>query len=328
MAAVLRPCLGHGPPAAAADRQRAGAAARRSTTGLTDGGDNQRTGWNKQEKTLTKDNVKNLKLLWKLETGNQVRALHSLMPVLVVGQLRHAGGRRNRSGSSPASPTTSMRSTSTPARSSGRSTGTIRRRPAAAAAVAAVRRRPGSARTSASFGPAAAATRRSSVRRTRRVAGRFISSPATACCTCSMPPPARISSRAFMFHTGKGWSLNLVGNVIWMANTYAGDSISAVQLDDPQHKVMNFNAGSGGAWGRRGAVIDSTGTAWTTTGDGVYDPDQRSAALRQQRHRRADRRRRAQAEGLLHARPTGTGCASAISIRTTRRRSSPTRDAS
>ena len=41
----------------------------------TDGGDNQRTGWNKQEKTLTKDNVKNLKLLWKMETKNQVRAL-------------------------------------------------------------------------------------------------------------------------------------------------------------------------------------------------------------------------------------------------------------
>ena len=58
----------------------------------TDGGDNQRTGWNKQEKTLTKDNVKNLKLLWKIETHNQVRALHSLMPVLVLGQLNTPAG--------------------------------------------------------------------------------------------------------------------------------------------------------------------------------------------------------------------------------------------
>ena len=32
----------------------------------------------------------------------------------------------------------------------------------------------------------------------------------------------------YMFHLGKGWSLNLVGNVLWMANTYAGESISAV----------------------------------------------------------------------------------------------------
>src|SRR5690348_2633594 len=58
----------------------------------TDGGDNQRTAWNKQEKTLTKDNVKNLKLLWKLETHNQVRALHALMPVLVLGQLNTSAG--------------------------------------------------------------------------------------------------------------------------------------------------------------------------------------------------------------------------------------------
>ena len=59
---------------------------------ITDGGDNQRTGWNKDEKILTKDNVKNLKLLWKLQTDNYPRALHSLMPVLVVGQLSTANG--------------------------------------------------------------------------------------------------------------------------------------------------------------------------------------------------------------------------------------------
>src|SRR3982750_3670785 len=60
----------------------------------TDGGDNQRTGWNKEEKALTKDNVKNLKLLWKLETKNQVRALHSLMPVLVLKELNTSSGAR------------------------------------------------------------------------------------------------------------------------------------------------------------------------------------------------------------------------------------------
>ena len=50
-----------------------------------------------------------------------------------------------------------------------------------------------------------------------------------------------------------------------MANTYGGISIAAVRVDDPEHKVMTFNAGSGGAWGRRGVALDSTGTAWTTT---------------------------------------------------------------
>jgi len=52
---------------------------------VTDGNDNQRTGWQRNETILTKKNVKNLKILWKIQTGNQVRALHSLMPVLIVG---------------------------------------------------------------------------------------------------------------------------------------------------------------------------------------------------------------------------------------------------
>ena len=76
----------------------------------------------------------------------------------------------------------------------------------------------------------------------------------------------------YMFYGGKGWALNLVGRTLWMADTYLGISIAAVDLDDPKHHVMTFNAGSGGAWGRRGAVIDSTGAAYSTTGDGVYDP--------------------------------------------------------
>jgi len=76
----------------------------------------------------------------------------------------------------------------------------------------------------------------------------------------------------FAFHAGKGWALNLLNDTIYMANTYAQASIVAVQLDDPQHKIMTFNANSGGAWGRRGASIDSTGTVFTTTGDDRIAP--------------------------------------------------------
>src|SRR5262249_11450718 len=61
---------------------------------LTDGGDNQRTGWQRNETILTKDNVKNLKLLWKIQTDNEPRALHGLMPVLIVGRLNTANGPR------------------------------------------------------------------------------------------------------------------------------------------------------------------------------------------------------------------------------------------
>ena len=58
----------------------------------TDGADIERSGWVKDEKILTRQNVGTLKLKWKLETGNQPRALHALMPVLVIGQLTTPGG--------------------------------------------------------------------------------------------------------------------------------------------------------------------------------------------------------------------------------------------
>jgi outer membrane protein assembly factor BamB len=236
----------------------------------TDGGDNQRTGWNKQEKILTKDNVKNLKLLWKLDTRNQVRALHSLMPVLVVGQMTTPSGPRQVGYVSGISDNLYAFDTETgkilwqkhwdyapPAgRGGGGGQGQQPTDPAHLGFL-----RPGGSSDTPVIGPADAQGRRPLY----FVTGDGMLHIVNAASGEDLEPP-------YMFHAGKGWSLNLVGNVLWMANTYAGESISAVRLDDPQHKVMNFNAGSGGAWGRRGATIDSTGAAWTTTGDGIYDP--------------------------------------------------------
>jgi outer membrane protein assembly factor BamB len=236
---------------------------------ITDGGDNYRTGWNKQEKILTKDNIKNLKLLWKLDTRNQVRALHSLLPVLVVGQMSTPAGTKQVGYLAGISDNLYAFDTETgkiiwqkhwdyeaPA---GRGGGGRQGQPTDPAQLGFLR--PGGSSDTPVIGPPDAQGRRPIY----FVTGDGMLHILNAATGEDLQP-------SYMFHTGKGWSLNLVGNVLWMANTYAGDSISAVRLDDPQHKVMNFNAGSGGAWGRRGAVIDSTGAAWTTTGDGIYDP--------------------------------------------------------
>ncbi len=51
---------------------------------LADGGDTVRSGWVKDEKIFNKDNVKGMKLLWKVDTKNQFHALHSLMAPLIV----------------------------------------------------------------------------------------------------------------------------------------------------------------------------------------------------------------------------------------------------
>jgi outer membrane protein assembly factor BamB len=235
---------------------------------LTDGGDNERTGWNKHETRITKDNVKNLKLLWKLETGNQVRALHSLMPVLVVGQLSTPEGTKEVGFVSGISDNLYAFDVMTgkilwkkhwdypaPAGRGGAPGGP----PTDPAQLGFLQ--PGGSSDTPVIGPPDAQGRRPIY----FVTGDGMLHTLNAATGETLQP-------SFMFHTGKGWSLSLAGNVIWMANTYAGDTISAVRLDDPAHKVMNFNAGSGGAWGRRGAAIDSTGTAWSTTGDGIYDP--------------------------------------------------------
>src|SRR5665213_1367080 len=59
----------------------------RASDWTTDGGDTQRSGWQKDEHILTTTNVKDLKILWKVQTGNEPRALHGLMPALIVDKV-------------------------------------------------------------------------------------------------------------------------------------------------------------------------------------------------------------------------------------------------
>src|SRR5262249_46268109 len=61
---------------------------------LTDGGNPQRTAWQKDEKILTTDNVKTMKLLWKIKTDNAPREMHSLLPVLIASNVMTSSGNR------------------------------------------------------------------------------------------------------------------------------------------------------------------------------------------------------------------------------------------
>jgi hypothetical protein len=227
---------------------------------LTDGADNQRTGWVKDEKILTMDNVRNLKLQWKIQTDNTPRALHALMPVLVIGQLNTAAGVRQIG---------IVNGISDNLYGFDVEAGTIiwkrHWRYASQDSNLDPRRnnflRPGGSSATPVIGPPGPGGRR----KVYFVTGDGMLNIVDAATGQDVEPP-------YMFHVGKGWSLTLDGDVLWMQSTYAGISIAAVRLDDPTHKVMTINSGSGGAWGRRGVALDSTGVAWTTTGDGIYDP--------------------------------------------------------
>ena len=58
----------------------------------TDGGNPQRTAWQKDEKILNKDNVKNLKIVWKIQLDNKPIEMHSLFPPLIVDKVNTPGG--------------------------------------------------------------------------------------------------------------------------------------------------------------------------------------------------------------------------------------------
>ncbi|HEY1214575.1 MAG TPA: PQQ-binding-like beta-propeller repeat protein, partial [Bryobacteraceae bacterium] len=81
----------------------------------------------------------------------------------------------------------------------------------------------------------------------------------------------------FGFPNGKSYSLNMWKGVIFTTTSQGcngnPNQVWAIDTNDPTHQVMTFNPGSGGLWGRSGASIDSTGTAWAPTGDGTYDPE-------------------------------------------------------
>src|SRR3954453_19028526 len=239
----------------------------------TDGGDNQRTGWNKNEKILTKDNVSNLKLLWKLQTDNEPRALHSLMPVLVVGQLPTPQGPKQVGFVAGISDNLYAFEVETgkilwqkhwtyetPPPPAGFGGGRGQAQPSDPRPLGFLR--PGGSSDTPVIGPPDAQGRRAIY----FVTGDGMLHILNAADGSDLQPP-------FMFHEGGGWAHNLAGTTLWMANTYAGISIAAVRLDDPQHKGMTYNAGTGGAWGRRGAILDSQGNAYSTTGAGVYDPN-------------------------------------------------------
>ena len=61
---------------------------------LTDGGNQYRNGWQKDEKILTKANVSGMKPLWKIKLENEVRELHALFPPLIIGALNVSGATR------------------------------------------------------------------------------------------------------------------------------------------------------------------------------------------------------------------------------------------
>jgi outer membrane protein assembly factor BamB len=229
----------------------------------TDGGNEQRTNWQKDETLLTKQNVANLKILWKLKLDNAPREMHSLLPALIAGQVPTTNGPRQIVIQAGVSDNLYAIDADKgeilwkkhfdyppPARS-GRPTDPLC---------------PGGQ----SATPIIAPPQPSGARTVYALAGNGALHALDLATGEETSPPI-----PFGYPNGKAYALNLWNNVIFTTTSQgcAGNpnQMWAINLSDPQKKVMTFNPGSGGLWGRTGAAIDSSGVAWAPTGDGTYD---------------------------------------------------------
>jgi outer membrane protein assembly factor BamB len=234
---------------------------------LTAGGDNQRTGWNQDEHLLTKDNIKTMKLLWKMNTGNDPRALHSLMDPLIVGSVPMSGGPKEvvylegtsdnlyAIDASNGKVLWQRHFTYTPSAAPARGPGG---QPVPSDPKHLNFLGPGGSTDVPAIGPADA-----SGDRTLYVddgGGNLHSIDIVS---------GEDEKKTVSVGTSK-FALQIYKNMILFAG---GNGITSLDISDANAlpvRTSGFGR-SGGLWGRRGPAIDSTGTVWTTTGDGNVD---------------------------------------------------------
>ncbi len=231
----------------------------------TDGGNSQRSNWQRDEKILNTSNVKNLKILWKIKLDNVPHEMHSLFPPLIADGVNTGQGPRQIAIEAGIADNIYALDVETgkllwkkhfeyppPPRSG----------------------RPGDplCPTGQTATPVLSPPSSSGSRTVYALAGDGKIHSLNVANGEDVTPPFQ-----FGYPNGKSYSLNLVNDIIFTTTSQgcAGNpnQIWAVNLKDPSHRVMTASPRSGGLWGRQGAAVDSTGIAWAPTGDGRYEAE-------------------------------------------------------
>jgi outer membrane protein assembly factor BamB len=226
---------------------------------LTDGGDAQRTGWQRNEHLLGTATVKNMRLLWTYQTDNESRQMHALLPPLIVGRV-----------TTPAGPqqvvVVAGVSDNLYALSADR--GELIWKKHFDGDDAGGRGSllcPGGQTATPVIAPASSAGKytlyaASSDGRLRQVD--------VATGSDAAPP------ELFMPPNGKPYALNYSDGVVYTttAQGCGGNPNVMYGFDLATRKVGVYSPASGGMWGHRGPSIGTDGTVYAGTGDGNFDP--------------------------------------------------------
>ncbi|MGH7489264.1 MAG: PQQ-binding-like beta-propeller repeat protein, partial [bacterium] len=225
---------------------------------LTEGVDNGRTGWMKDEKVFTTANVAGMKLLWKIKLESTPREMHNLFPPLVAERVTTAQGAREMAvvagvsddlfGIDVASGELMWKkhfdSTYTPP-AGGRGGGTLC--PGGQTA------NPVMAQASPGKYTIYAVSWDGRFRQINLADGQDVA------------PPEK-----FVPSNGKPYALNLFNNAIHTATAQGCGGVpnAFYSYDLASKKSSIFQPAGGGLWGRRGAAIAPDGTTYLGTGDG------------------------------------------------------------
>jgi outer membrane protein assembly factor BamB len=232
---------------------------------LTDGGNVQRTAWQKDEKIFSVSSVKDTKLLWKIQLDNEVRQMHALFPPLIIEKVNTSAGTKELAIVAGVSDNIfaidvekgsllwkkHFASTWTPPATGGRGAGILCPGGLTATPVIAPTSTPGKYTIYA-------ASWDGMLHQLNAADGEDVE------------PPAK-----FMPPNGKPYALNLYNNVIYThtAQGCGGNPNMVYAFDLATKKVGTWGPAGGGMWGRTGPAISTKGVMYTGTGDGRWDPE-------------------------------------------------------
>ena len=231
---------------------------------LTDGGDTKRTNWQRDETTITKANVKDLKLLWKIKLDNKSRQMHSLLEPLIIGRLNTSTGPKQVVIQAGVSDNVYAIDADKGEILWKRHFESTYEDPPTGRGPSVLC--PGGMTANVTIGPGDApgkyiiyaASWDGRFHQLNAADGEYITSP-----TKFMPP------------NGKPYALSLWKNVIYThtAQGCGGNPNMVYTYDLATNKVGSWGPAGGGMWGRSGPAISTNGTMYTGTGDGRWDPE-------------------------------------------------------